>query len=85
MDLCSRWVQFIPITSKLASEVLVNLCRFWFHFRDIQEFILSDRGKEFLSVVSSVCALLGIKHNIRQVRSRSSYSLWDDDVLILRR
>ena len=61
VDLCSRWVQFIPIKSKLASEVLVSLCRHWFHFHGIPEFILSDRGKEFLSVVSTVCSLLGVK------------------------
>lgn len=61
VDLCSRWVQFIPLRSKLASEVLVNLCRQWFHFHGIPEFILSDRGKEFMGVMSTVCALLGIK------------------------
>ena len=61
VDLCTRWVQFIPIKSKLASEVLVNLCRHWFHFHGIPEFVLSDRGKEFMGVMATVCGLLGIK------------------------
>ena len=72
VDLCTRWVQFIPIKSKLASEVLVNLCRHWFHFHGIPEFVLSDRGKEFMGVMTTVCGLLGIKQ-IRTTLKRTVY------------
>ena len=61
VDLFSRWVQFIPLTTKLPSEVLSALCRSWFHFHGVPQFILSYRGKEFLGVVSTVCKLLGVQ------------------------
>ena len=61
VDLCTRWVQFVPLRTKLPAEVMVCLCRTWFHFHGIPEFILSDRGKEFMGVMSTVCSLLGIK------------------------
>ena len=61
VDLCTRWVQFIPLRSKLASEVMVNLCLHWICIHGVPGFLLSDRGKEFLGVVSSVCKLLDIK------------------------
>ena len=62
VDLFSRWVQFVSLSSKLPSEILTALCRTWFHFHDIPEYILSDRAKEFLGVLSTVCKLLGVKH-----------------------
>ena len=45
VDLFPRWVQFIPLFSKLPSEVLTALCRRWFHFHEIPQFVLSYRGK----------------------------------------
>ena len=62
VDICTRWVQFIPLRTKLASEVMVNFCRFWIHFHGVPEFMLSDQGKEFMGVASVVCTLLDIKH-----------------------
>ena len=61
VDLFPRWVQFIPLFSKLPSEVLTALCQRWFHFHEIPQFVLSYRGKEFMGVMSTVCKLLGIK------------------------
>ena len=37
------------------------LCYQWMHIHGVPEIILSDRGKEFLGVVTSVCQCLDIK------------------------
>ena len=62
VDLCTKWVMFIPVKTKFPAEIMTVLCTTWFHTHGIPEFILSDRGKEFLGVASTVCQLLGIKH-----------------------
>ena len=61
VDMCTRWVHFIPLKSKYSVEVLLALCHKWFAFHGIPEFILSDRGKEFMGVVSTICQATGIK------------------------
>ena len=38
-----------------------NLCKYWFAIHDIPEFIPSDRGKEFMGVVSTIRAACTIK------------------------
>ena len=60
--LCTRWVHFVPLKSKFAAEVMLALCRNWFLIHGVPEFILSDRGKEFLGVVITLCKLADIKH-----------------------
>ena len=62
VDLCTKWTAFLPLKTKLPAEVLANLCNHWFHVHGLPAFILSDRGKEFLGVVSTVCKSLNIKH-----------------------
>ena len=61
VDMCTRWVQFIPLRSKYASEVMLNLCKYWFALHGVPEFILSDRGKEFMGVVTTICTACDIK------------------------
>ena len=75
VDLFSRWVQFVPLKSKLPSEVVTALCRTWFHFHGIPKYILSDRGKEFMGVMSTVCKLLGV-HTADQDHSSPSPDQW---------
>ena len=53
VDLCTRWVQFIPLRSKYAAEVILSLAHHWFAFHGIPELVLSDRDKEFMVVVIS--------------------------------
>ena len=65
VDLCTRWVAFFPMKTKFASEVIATLCTLWIHTHGVPELILSDRGKEFLGVVTTVCQCLGI----RQIRT----------------
>ena len=62
VDLCTRWTAFFPLKTKMPAEVLATLCNFWFHVHGLPSHILSDRGKEFLGVVSTVCVALEIKH-----------------------
>ena len=52
---------FLPLKSKFPSEVMATLARSWFHVHGLPEFILSDRGKEFLGVLTVVCRMLDIK------------------------
>ena len=58
--MCTRWVQFVPLRSKYAAEVMLQLCHHWFATHGVPQFILSDRGKEFLGVVSTICKAAGI-------------------------
>ena len=60
--LCTRWVAFYPLKTKYSSEVASVLCRSWFHIHGIPELILSDRGKEFLGVVTAICEALQVHH-----------------------
>ena len=46
----------------MPAEVLAALCTSWFHVHGLPSFILSDRGKEFLGVVTTVCKVLEITH-----------------------
>ena len=62
--LCTRWVAFFPLRTKYSAEVISTLCRFWFHVHGVPEMVLSDRGKEFLRVVTVVCEVLQI-HQIK--------------------
>ena len=62
VDLCTRWVSFVPLKTKYPSEVMWALATTWFHVHGIPQVILSDRGKEFLGTASAVCAALGIRH-----------------------
>ena len=61
VDMCTRWVHFVPLKSKFSAEVLLALCHSWFTFHGIPQFILSDRGKEFMGVVTTICCATGIK------------------------
>ena len=65
IDMCTRWVQFIPLRTKYAAEVMLALCKFWFAIHGVPEFILSDRGKEFMGVVTTIC----IACDIKQIRT----------------
>ena len=60
IDMCTRWVHFIPLKSKYSAEVLLALCHSWFAIHGTPQFILSDRGKEFMGVVTTVCKATGI-------------------------
>ena len=60
VDMCTRWVQFIPLRSKYAAEVMLQLCHHWLAVHGVPQFILSDRGKEFMGVVSTICQAAGI-------------------------
>ena len=62
VDMYTRWVSFIPLKTKYPAEVMWALTTGWFHVYGIPQVVLSDRGKEFLGVASSVCAALGIRH-----------------------
>ena len=62
--MCTRWVAFYPLKTKYSAEVISTLCRYWFHVHGLPEIILSDRGKEFLRVVTVVCEVLQI-HQIK--------------------
>ena len=59
--MCTRWVQFVPLKSKYAAEVMLALCHTWFAMHGVPQFILSDRGKEFMGVVTTVCTAAKIK------------------------
>ena len=61
VDMCTRWVQFVPLKSKFAAEVMLALCHTWFAVHGVPQFILSDRGKEFMGVVSTICEAAKIK------------------------
>ena len=61
VDLCTKWTAFFPLKTKMPAEVLATLCTQWFHVHGLPAFILSDRGKEFLGVVSTVCSVIGVK------------------------
>ena len=58
--MCTKWVCFLPLKTKYSAEVMAVLIRAWFHTHGVPATILSDRGKEFLGVVSTVCSTLGI-------------------------
>ena len=62
MHLCTRWVAFIPVKTKSPAEVITMICTHWFHCFGVPEFIMSDRGKEFLGVMTAVCEVLDITH-----------------------
>ena len=62
VDLCTRWVTFLPIKSKFPAEVMATLCTQWLHIHGVPSCILSDRGKEFLGVMTTVCHVLDIRH-----------------------
>ena len=62
VDLCTRWCMFIPVKSKYPAEIISMLLRQWCHTHGLPEYILSDRGKEFLGVASAICEVLGINH-----------------------
>ena len=55
VDMCTRWVGFFPLKTKFAAEVFATLYTQWMHVHGVPELILSDRGKKFLGVVTSVC------------------------------
>ena len=61
VDMCTRWVQFIPLRSKFAAEVMLALCHCWFAVHGVPEFILSDKGKEFMGIVATLCRAADIK------------------------
>ena len=61
VDLCTKWVMFVPVRTKYPSEILSVLLSSWFHLHGLPEFILSDKGKEFLGVATVVCEMLGVK------------------------
>ena len=62
--LFTKWTAFIPLKSKMPAEVLSALCSrsHWFHIHGLSTSILSDRGKEFLGAISTVCKVLDISH-----------------------
>ena len=62
VDLCTKWVAFFPVKTKYPSEVMATLCFSWIHVHGVPSKILSDRGKEFLGCMSTVCTCLGIDH-----------------------
>ena len=61
VDMCTRWVHFVPLKSKYAAEVMLALCHTWFAMHGVPQFILSDRGKEFMGVVTTICTAAKIK------------------------
>ena len=62
VDHASRWVQFHPLRTKLPAEVISTLCRCWLHYHGVPQFILTDRGSEFLGLFSTIAKILGMKH-----------------------
>ena len=60
--MCTRWVVFLPLKTKYSAEIISVLSRSWFHVHGLPEIIMSDRGKEFLRVVTAVCEILQIHH-----------------------
>jgi transposase InsO family protein len=40
---------------------MLALCHNWFAFHGVPEFILSDRGKEFMGIVTTLCTAANIK------------------------
>lgn len=52
---------FSPVKSKYPAEIISVLLRRWCHTYGLSEYILSDRGKEFLGVTLTVCEVLGVK------------------------
>ena len=65
VDLCTRHVVFLPLKTKYPAEVLDALTANWFYVHGLLEIIISDRGKEFLGVVTVVCEVL----DVRQIRT----------------
>ena len=61
VDLCTKWCVFLPLRTKFPAEVVSTLIRHWIHTHGIPEYILSDRGKEFMGVVTTVCHILRVK------------------------
>ena len=65
VDLCTRWVAFLPVKTKYPAEIITIFLTAWCHLHGLPGTILSDRGKEFLGVATAVCRAMGI----RQVRT----------------
>ena len=61
VDLCTRWCMFYPLKTKYPAEVIAVFLQQWCHMHGLPQFILSDRGKEFQGVASTVCEILQVK------------------------
>ena len=61
VDLCTRWCMFFPIKTKYPAEVMAVFLQRWCHLHGLPQYILSDRGKEFQGVASTVCDILQVK------------------------
>ena len=61
VDLCTRWCAFFPVKTKFPAEIIAVFLRYWVHTHALPQYILSDRGKEFMGVASTVCKVLGVK------------------------
>ena len=65
VDLCTRWCMFFPTKTKYPAEVIAIFLQHWCHIHGLPQFILSDRGKEFQGVASTVCEVL----QVQQIRT----------------
>ena len=63
--MCTRWCMFYPLKTKYPAEVMAIFLQQWCHQHGLPQYILSDRGKEFQGVASTVCDIL----NIKQIRT----------------
>ena len=61
VDLCTRWCMFYPLKTKYPAEVIAVFLQQWCHQHGLPQFILSDRGKEFQGVATTVCEVLDVK------------------------
>ena len=61
VDLCTKWCMFFPLKTKYPAEVMAVFLQQWCHLHGLPQFVLSDRGKEFQGVASTVCEVLQVK------------------------
>ena len=78
VDLCTRWVTFLPVKTKYPAEIITVFLVYWFIIHGLTEHILSDRGKEFMGVVTAVCNVMTMKQVFTVDQTRSIRPVNDD-------